>query len=57
MKSILVEAWDNFKVCTGKFVRESFVKTELDHLSSPELTTHTQAYFASVQVFSGAKSE
>ena len=57
MNSILVEAWDAFKVSTRKLVRDRFVKTKLDPLSIPNFTTQTQAYVASVQLFYGAKDE
>ena len=57
MNSILVEAWDAFKVSTRKLVRDRFVKTKLDPLSIPDFTTQTQAYVASVQLFYGAKDE
>ena len=57
MKSILVEAWDAFKVSTGNIVRDIFVKTKILPLSTPKFSTNTQACVASVQVSSGAKVE
>ena len=55
MNSILVEAWDAFKLFSGNIIGYIFVKTKLPPLSPPKFTTNTQACVASVQVFSGAK--
>ena len=57
MNSIFVEAWDNFKVSTLNISREIFVKTKLLPLSSPNITTKTQACADSIQVSSGENSE
>ena len=54
---ILVKAWDAFKVSSGKFLRDRFVKTKLRSLATTDLTTNTQACAASVQVTSGSKYE
>ena len=57
MKSILVEAWDAFKVSTDNNIRYKFAKTMLLPLSPPKLTTNFQECDASIQVSSGAKAE
>ena len=57
INSILVEAWDAFKVSSGKTIRDSFVKTNPPTLILPDLTTNTQAFDASIQLSSGAKAE
>ena len=57
MNSILVEAWDAFKLSSRKFIRYIFVKTKLLPLRPPDLTTDTQAFDSSVQVSYGAKAE
>ena len=57
MNSILVEAWENFKVSYGKVIWDSFVKTKLPPLSHNEITTNTQELSASVQVSSESKAE
>ena len=56
MNSILVEAWDAFKMSAGKITREIFAKTKLP-LSPTNLTTNTQACAASIQVSSGDKAK
>ena len=57
MNSILVEAWDAFKVSDGNITRDIFVRKKLPPFSPPDLKTNTQARTASIQVFSGAKAE
>ena len=57
MNSILMRAWDAFKVSAGKFIRDSFLKTNLPPFITTALTTNTHAYAESVQVSSGYKSE
>ena len=55
--SILVEAWNAFKVSSGKVIRDRFLKIKLPPLITPELTTNTQACDAFIQVSSGAKAK
>ena len=57
MKSILVEAWDDFKVSSVKVIRDSFLKTKLPPLRPPNLTKNTQACASYTQVSSGNKPE
>ena len=52
-----MEAWDAFKVSAGKVIRDSFAKRKLPPLIPTELTTNNQAYYSSVQLSSGSKSE
>ena len=52
MKSVLVEAWDAFKVSYGNIIVDSFAKTHLLPLSPPNMITNTQAMVASVQTSS-----
>ena len=57
MNSVLVEARDAFKVSASNIIMGSFEKTILPPLSPPYLVTNTQAYAASIQVYSDTKSE
>ena len=57
MNYVLVEAWYAFKMSAVNIIREIFAKKKLLPLSPPYLTTNTQAYAASIQVSSGAKTE
>ena len=57
MNSVLVEAWDDFKVSAGNIIRDISTKTMLPPLIPPYLITNTQACAASIQVYSGAKAE
>ena len=52
MNSVLVEAWDAFKVSYGNIIVDSFAKTHLTPLSPPNMITNTQAMVASVQTSS-----
>ena len=52
MKPVLVEAWDAFKVSSGKIIFDSFAKTHLLPLIPPNMITNTQAMLASVQTSS-----
>ena len=52
MNSVLVEAWDAFKVSSGNIIVDSFTKTNLLPLSPPNMITNTQAMVASVQTSS-----
>ena len=52
MNSVLVEAWDAFKVSYGNIIVDSFAKTHLLPLSPPNMITNTQACVASVQTSS-----
>ena len=49
MNSVLVEAWDAFKMSASNIIRDSFAKTKILPLRPPNLTTNTQAYSASSQ--------
>ena len=49
MKSVLVEAWEDFTVSYGNIIRDSFAKNHLRPLSPPNMITNTQACVASVQ--------
>ena len=49
MKSVLVEAWDAFKVSYGNIIVDSFAKTHLLPLSPPNMITNIQAMVASIQ--------
>ena len=57
VNSILVEVWYAFKVSSGKFIRESFVKKKLRTLITTGFDTNTQACVVFVQVSYGSKSE
>ena len=57
MNSILVEAWDAFKVSTSNIIRDRFVKINLPPLILSDFTTNSQACDASIQVSSGSKAE
>ena len=57
MNSVLVEAWDAFKISTSNTIRESFEKTKLPPLIPTDLTTNIQACAASIQVPYGTKAE
>ena len=52
MNSVLVEAWDAFKVSYGNSIVDSFNKNHLLPLSPPNMLTNTQACVASVQTSS-----
>ena len=52
MNSVLVEAWDAFKVASGNIIVDSFAKTHLLPLSPPNIITNTQAMVASVKTSS-----
>ena len=52
MKSVLVETWEALKVSSGDIIRDSFAKTHLLPLSTPNMITNTQACVASVQTSS-----
>ena len=52
MNSVLVEAWDAFKVSSGNIIVDSFSKTCLLPLIPPNMITNTQAMVASVQTSS-----
>ena len=52
MTSVLVEAWDAFKVSYGNIIVESFTNNHLPPLSPPNMITNTQAMVASVQTSS-----
>ena len=52
MNSVLVEAWDAFKVLSGNIIVDSFAKTHLPPLSPSNMITNTQAMVASVQTSS-----
>ena len=52
MNSVLVEAWDTFKVSSGNIIVYSFTKTHLLPLSPPNMITNTQAMVASFQTSS-----
>ena len=52
MNSVMVEAWDAFKVSSGNIIVDSFTKTHLLPLSPPNMITNTQAMVASVQTSS-----
>ena len=41
MNSVLVEAWDSFKVSAGKIIRDIFEKKKIPPLSPPYLTSNT----------------
>ena len=55
--SILVEAWDTFKIFTRNIIRYSFIKTKLLPFNSDSFSTKTHSCVAFVQVFSVAKVE
>ena len=55
--SVLVEAWDSFKVSAGNIIRDSFAKTMILPLIPTNLTTNTQACTASIQVSFGPRAE
>ena len=57
MNSILAEAWDAFKVSSGKIIRDSSAKKNLRPLSYPDFTTNNQACVVSTQVSSEAKDK
>ena len=57
MNSVLMKAWDAFKVSAGNIARDHFVKKKLLPLSPTDLTMNTQACASPIQVFSGAKAE
>ena len=57
MNSVLFEAWDAFKVSAGNVIRDSFEKIMLLPIQPPDIATNIQACAASVEVYSGAKSE
>ena len=52
MNSVLVEAWDAFKVSSGNIIVDSFAKNHLLPLSPPNMITNTQAMVDSVQTYS-----
>ena len=52
MNSVLVEAWDAFKVSSLNIIRDSFAKTHLTPLILPNMITNIQACVASVQTYS-----
>ena len=56
MNSVLVEAWDAFKVSSRNIISDSFTITKLTPLISPDLTTNTQECAASVQVYSESRA-
>ena len=51
MNSILVEAWDTFKVSAGNIIRDRFAKTNLPPLSPTNLTTNIQACYLHPSTF------
>ena len=55
VNSILVEAWDAFKMSAGNIIRYRFEKKSYPPLIPPILTINTHACAASIQVSSGAK--
>ena len=55
MNSVLVEAWEAFKVSDGNIIMDRFVKKNLPPLSPTNLTTNTQACDTFIQVSSGAR--
>ena len=58
INSVLVEAWDTFKVSDGNIIRDSFSKTmPPPPLRPSNLTTKTKACDASIQVSYGPKDE
>ena len=57
MNSVFVEALGAFKISAGNIIRNSFAKTKLPSLNTPDLTTNTQEYDASIQVSSISKAE
>ena len=57
MNWILVKSWEVFKAYSENIIRDSFVKKKDTPLSPPDLSTNTQEYVASIQVFSGDKSK
>ena len=52
MNSVLVEAWDSFKVASGNIIVYSFAKTHLLPLSPPNIITNKRAIVASVKTSS-----
>ena len=52
MNTVLVEAWDAFKVASGNIIVDSFTKTHQLPLSPPNMLKNTQACVASVQTSS-----
>ena len=52
MNSVLVEAWEAFKVSYVNIIVDNFAKSHLLPLSPPHMITNTQACVASVQTFS-----
>ena len=52
MNSVLVKAWNAFKVASSNIIVDSFAKTHLLPLSPPNMITNTQAMVASVQTSS-----
>ena len=52
MNSVLVEAWDAFKVSSGNIIFYNFAKTHLLPLSPPNMITNTQAMVSSIQTSS-----
>ena len=57
MNYIVMEAWDDFKVSSGKTIRENCSRTNIPPLSPSEFTTNNQACVASSQVSSRSKAE
>ena len=55
MNSVLVEAWDTFKVSADNIIRDRFAKINLPPLTPPYLTKNTQACAAFIQVSFGSK--
>ena len=55
--SVLVEAWDVFKMSAGNITREIFVGKNIPYLSPLNFYTNTQACVASAQVYYGAKDK
>ena len=52
MNSVLVEAWDAFKVSSGNIIVDSFPKTRILPLIPPNMITNTHSMVASVQTSS-----
>ena len=52
MNTVLVEAWDAFKVSSGNIIVNSSAKTHTLPLSPTNMITNTQAMAASVKTFS-----
>ena len=49
MNSVVVETWEAFIVSAGNIISDSFSKTRLLLLSTPNMITNTQACVASIQ--------